>query len=141
MRTLLALFLLALSLMAANAQLAAKKLQFLNDYAQAITEGKETDKIVVLFIVKEPCSYCDTFVATTLASLNVQQRLQKFTPVIVDINDVYPKGYRPAMTPSTIFIDARSEDLVWESVGALKEKNFLTNLDEAVQSRDEDRRE
>jgi len=136
------LFLIAIglvySLMAADASEAAKKLGVYNNYEKANTEAKKSDKILVLVIVKNPCPYCDRFVNNTLSDSGIQKELKKYVVGIVDINDVYPKGFKPAMTPVTVFVHPRSGDIVWESMGAVSIEGFKSDLKEATISREED---
>ncbi|HFU74596.1 MAG TPA: thioredoxin family protein, partial [Helicobacteraceae bacterium] len=116
----------------------ADNLGFYNDYDTALATAKKSDRILVLIVLKDPCPYCDRLANNTLSDTNVEKALKDFVPVVVDINDDYPKGFRPAMTPVTMFVNPQTEDLLWESMGAVNAKTFQSDLKEATLSRQED---
>lgn len=141
MKVFVVLLTLMLSLMGAQALQVADDLGFEDDYDTALVKAKKSNKILVLVVLKDPCPFCDRLAHNTLANDTIKDNLKDFVTVVVDIYDEYPKDFKPAMTPVTMFINPQTEDLLWESMGAVDVKTFKADLREAKISRQEDEAE
>lgn len=122
---------LACSLLAANAQDSAFVLDFYEDYPTALAQAKKDNKILMLVIIQEPCPYCDAMVEKTLPDPKVTQAIKGFISVIVDKHTSLPSAFMTTATPMTFFIDPKTEEGIWESMGYAPAEEFLDDINEA----------
>lgn len=136
MRIVLLLISMFCSMMAADADAAAKLLGYESDYKTAVAKAKQTDKMVLMVIVQDPCRYCDRLVKETLSTPCVQRRMKHFVPLIVDKHSDYPEQFKPPMIPMSYVVDPASEEVTFEIVGAIPFKEYIHDLETEVEFRD-----
>lgn len=127
----LVLLSLSYSLLGAIAQDAAFALDFHEKYTTALAQAKKQNKLLMLVIVQDPCPYCDRLVDDTLADPEVTKALKAFVSVIVDKHSQLPSAFTTDIAPYTFFIDPKSEEGIWESIGYLTAEQFLDDIKEA----------
>ena len=131
MKVLIVLLYLVCSLFSANAQDAAFSLDFYEDYPTALAQAKKENKLLMLVIVQDPCPYCDGMVEKTLANPKVKKAIKDFVSVIVDKHSSLPSAFITTATPMTFFIDSKTEEGLWESMGYVTAESFLDDIQEA----------
>jgi len=131
MRLILTMIALVYTLMAANAEDAAFALDFEEEYKTALAKANKENKLLMLLIVQEPCPYCDRLVENTLSDAEVKKGLKNFVSVVIDKKGDFPEAFKTNITPMTFFIDPKTEESVWESMGYVKVPQFLDDLKEA----------
>ena len=136
MKTVLLLFLLAMSLLGADALKSAKLLGYETDYQSAIAKAKKEHKMVLMVIVQDPCPYCDRLVHKTLVTPCVQRRMPNYVPLIVDKHGDYPKQFKPPFIPISFIIDPLKEVTTYEIVGSLPYKDYIEELESEMEFRD-----
>lgn len=122
---------LTYSLLAANAEDAAFILDFYEDYPTALAQAKKENKTLMLVIVQDPCPYCDAMVHKTLSDPKVTKAVKDFVSVIVDKHYPLPSSFMTTATPMTFFIDPKTEEGTWESMGYVSVEQFLDDIKEA----------
>ena len=132
MRIFLFIGMLTSILFAMNAEEAAKRLGVENRYDVAIQKAKREKKIVVMVVVKNHCQWCEKLINKTLGNTQVRRYLQNFVTVIVDKNAKYPSDFKENFFPSLFFIDWQTQKSVYENIGYVNTKDFLDNLNTAV---------
>ena len=138
MKYIMMILALSLSLMAADAEKAAKELGVYNNYDIAIQKAKSENKLMVLVVVWDPCRACDKLVKKTLSNNIVKNRLKDHVTVILDYKDKMPKEFHIKMAPKIFYIDPKTEKSVWESMGAVSIETFMDDLKEALDMLEED---
>ena len=105
-----------------------------NSYADALKQGVEQNKPVVLFAHSPFCPWCRKMEADTLSDEEVIEYLNKnFIFVTVDlslsmdIEDV-PARFLPEGTPTTYVIDPKTEELLYSLRGYKNKQSFLGRL-------------
>ena len=136
MKTAVLLFLLAMSLLGADALKSAKLLGYETDYQSAIAKAKKEHKMVLMVIVQDPCPYCDRLVHKTLVTPCVQRRMPNYVPLIVDKHGDYPKQFKPPFIPISFIIDPLKEVTTYEIVGSLPYKDYIEELESEMEFRD-----
>jgi len=136
MKTAVLLFLLAMSLLGADALKSAKLLGYETDYQSAIAKAKKEHKMVLMVIVQDPCPYCDRLVHKTLVTPCVQRRMPNYIPLIVDKHGDYPKQFKPPFIPISFIIDPLKEVTTYEIVGSLPYKDYIEELESEMEFRD-----
>ena len=121
----------AYSLFAANAQDAAFTLDFYEDFPTALAQAKKENKTLMLVIVQDPCPYCDAMVEKTLSDPKVKKAVKDFVCVIVDKHSALPSPFETTTAPMTFFIDPKTEEGIWESMGYTSAEQFLDDITEA----------
>lgn len=138
MKLLLTFLLLMTTLMAADADKAAKLLGYERDYDIAIAKAKKEHKMVLMVIVQDPCPYCDRLVHKTLETPCVQRRMKHYVPLIVDKYDIFPEQFKPPFIPISYIIDPQAETVSFEIVGAIPFKDYIHDLETELEFRDVD---
>ena len=136
MKLLLILFIMSMSLMAADAQKSATLLGYETDYKTAISKAKKEHKVVMMVIVQDPCPYCDKLVHKTLATPCVKRRMKNYIPLIIDKHGKFPKQFKPPFIPITFIIDPDTETTSYEIVGALPVQDYIHDLETEMEFRD-----
>jgi thioredoxin-related protein len=124
------LILILISILTLN----ALELEHANSYADALKQGVEQNKSVVLFAHSPFCPWCRKMEADTLSDDEVISFLNKnFIFVTVDlslsmdIEDV-PAKFLPEGTPTTYVIDPKTEELLYSLRGYKNKQSFLGRL-------------
>ena len=128
MKAILLCLLLVCNLMAISAQDAAKILDAQTDVKKACQKARSENKMVLLIVVKDNCSWCEKMVHETLNDKNIRYELTDMVTVVVDISEKLPDGFKVTNTPAIFFIDAKKEKSVWENVGFVKKGTFLIDI-------------
>ena len=131
MKIFIILLSLVFSLLAADAESAAMELDYQEDYQTALAQAKQENKKLLLVVVQDPCPYCDKLVHRTLADPEVKKALEGYVGVVINKKGEMPKQFRTNMTPMTYFIDPKTEQSLWETLGYAKKKRFLADVKEA----------
>lgn len=122
---------LTYSLLAAIAEDAAFILGFHEDYPTALAQAKRENRTLMLVILQDPCPYCDAMVEKTLSDPKVTKAAKDFICVIVDKHSPLPSSFVTTATPMTFFIDPKTEEGIWESMGYVSVEQFLDDIKEA----------
>lgn len=131
MKYILVLLTLSLSLMAADAAKSAKELGVYNDYSISLQKAKSENKLMVLVVVWDPCAGCDKLVNKTLTDTLVKDQLKNYVTVILDYKDKMPKQFNVQMAPKIFYINPKTEESIWESMGVISTKSIINDLNEA----------
>ncbi len=131
MKTFILLLGLACSLLAISAEDAAFVLDYHDNYKTALSKAKSEDRLLMLFIVQDPCPYCERQVNDTLSDIRVVKSLKELVCVVVDKHSPLPSAFKTQITPMTFFIDPNSEEGIWESFGYVSVELFLDDIQEA----------
>ena len=133
MKKILLTLLLTCSLFAAEIDEFAKEMHFYRDYDLALLEAKKTDKPIMLIIVADYCPWCRKLERRTLASNEIKARLNEVVSVIMDQKydaDRFPKMFLTPRKPTVFFINPKTGEHFYESIGYVKKDEFADALDE-----------
>lgn len=94
-------------------------------YDEAIELQKQSDKIIMLDVVRTHCHYCTDMQREVFDDTDMQAWIEKrFIPVKINLDkDEMPLGIKPVMTPSFYFINTNKE-VVKNINGAWDIENF-----------------
>lgn len=134
MKIIVLLFVFVFTLFGAHIDEFASNMGYHRDYDSALAQAKKEDKVVMLVMVGDYCPWCRKFERKTLQRANVAIYIQNnFIPVIVDKNldkDKYPEKFFSPLVPTVRFIEPKKEAQIFESLGYVKKKQYLTTLNE-----------
>ena len=133
MKKTLLILLFTCSLFAAEIDEYAKEMNFFRDYDLALVEAKKTDKPLMLVIVADYCPWCRKLERRTLASGEIKARLSEVVSVIMDQKydaDRFPKMFLTPRKPTVFFINPKTGEHFYESIGYVKKDEFADSLDE-----------
>jgi len=122
---------LVYSLLAIDAESAAMDLDYSENYKSALAKAKKENKNLMLVVVQDPCPYCGKLVENTLSDPEVKKALEGYVGVILDKKGEMPSQFHTAMVPMTFFINPKTEEAVWESLGYAKKPRFLDDIETA----------
>ena len=132
-----ALFLLlfSLTLFAAHIDNFAKEMNFHRDYNTALSQAKKENKMLVMVLGADYCPWCRKFENKTLNSALVKPYLQKEVITLVvdkkfDIES-FPKKFTTQYTPRVFYINPSNEDILHDTFGYIKKKDFMKDLQKA----------
>ena len=125
------------TLFATDAKEAAKRLGVENNFATALKKAENEKKILIMVVVKEGCRWCDKLVYSTFVAPEVKNELKKYITLIIDKDDNYPKDFKGNFFPSIYYIDYTSHKSIYENIGYVGKKDFLTDLSESFKTRNE----
>jgi len=132
-----ALFLLlfSLTLFAAHIDDFAKQMNFHRDYNTALSQAKKENKMLVMVLGADYCPWCRKFENKTLNSALVKPYLQKEVITLVvdkkfDIES-FPKKFTTQYTPRVFYINPSNEDILHDTFGYIKKKDFMKDLQKA----------
>ena len=128
MKAILLCALLVCNLMAINAHDAAGVISAQTDLKKACKKARSENKMLLLLVVKDNCSWCEKMVHETLNDQSIGYELTDMVTVVVDISEKLPEAYKVTNTPAIFFIDAKKEKSVWETVGFMKKGAFLIDI-------------
>ena len=128
MKTVIMFALLVCHLMAISAQNAAWVLDAQTDLNKAFKMAKAENKMMLLVVVKDDCTWCEKMVYDTLKDKDIQDNLSNMVTVIVDVNEKLPDTLKVTQTPAIFFIDAKTKKSVLENVGYIKKGGFLIDI-------------
>ena len=128
MKTVIMFALLVCHLMAISAQNAAWVLDAQTDLNKAFKMAKAENKMMLLVVVKDDCTWCEKMVYDTLKDKDIQDNLSNMVTVIVDVNEKLPDTLKVTQTPAIFFIDAKTKKSVFENVGYIKKGGFLIDI-------------
>ena len=131
MKYIIMIIALSLSLMAADATKAAKELGIYNDYGTGLKKAKSENKLMILTVVWNPCGGCDKLVKETLTNTTVKNKLKDYITVILDYQDKMPKEFHIKMAPKMFYINPKTEEGIWESMGVISVKSIMSDFKEA----------
>lgn len=133
MKKILLILLLSCSIFAAEIDEYATEMNFFRNYDLALAEAKKADKPLMLIIVADYCPWCRKLERQTLASSKVKPRLAEVVPVIMDQKydaDKFPSMFLTPRKPTVFFINPKTGEHFYESIGFVKKGEFLDTLDE-----------
>jgi len=129
MKTLILLLLLICNSMAITASDAAWILNAQTDLHKAFEQAKQEKKtMILLFVVKNGCEWCEKMVHETMQNSNVKNALSDAIIVIIDINSELAKKYKATLTPSVFFIDVKTGKSIYKQIGYEKPGSFLISI-------------
>lgn len=133
MKKILLILLCSCSMFAAEIDKYAQEMNFFRDYDLALQKAKETDKPLMLIIVADYCPWCRKLERKTLASSEIKVRLHEVIPLIMDQKydaGRFPKMFLTPRNPTVFFINAKTGEHFYESIGYVKKSEFADTLDE-----------
>ncbi len=123
-------------LSAANIDKFASEVGYQRDYDSALKLAKEQKKMLMLLVVGDYCPWCKKFERKTLKSPPVAAKVKEdFVAVVIDKykdKGNYPKKFFSPLIPAVFFIDPASGEPLSDTVGYMKKKEFMDNIDEAL---------
>ena len=103
------------------------------DFNKAYTQAKNEKKdMILLLIVKEGCHWCDKMVKLTLQDNTVKYALSDTVIVVTDLHSELAKRYNATLTPTMVFIDAKTKKSLYQQVGYEKVGAFMITIVSAV---------
>ena len=129
------LLLFSLTLFAAHIDNFAKEMNFHRDYNTALSQAKKENKVLVMVLGADYCPWCRKFENKTLNSALVKPYLQKEVITLVvdkkfDIES-FPKKFTTQYTPRVFYINPSNEDILHDTFGYIKKKDFMKDLQKA----------
>ena len=129
MKIFVLLSLLTYALFAISVEEAVKTLAAESTMTSAVQKAeKEKKPLILLLVIKDGCHWCEKMVHETLKDKDVLTALDNTVTLVADINSPLAKKYKAELTPSTLFIDAKTEKVLYEDVGYEKPGTFLINI-------------
>jgi thioredoxin-related protein len=130
------LFLVLSSLVfSANIDHFAKEMQFHRDYKTALSQAKKENKVLMMVVSSDYCPWCRKFENRTLKSPRIKPTLHKdIITLVVDAKydvDSFPEKFKTKYTPYVFFINPKDENILTQSVGYTKKKEFAETLTNA----------
>jgi thioredoxin-related protein len=116
------------NLMAISAEEAAWALDAQNDFTKALQKAKTENKMLLLVVVKDDCTWCEKMVHETLKDKDIQDSLSNMVTAVVDVHGKLPSDFKVRKTPTVFFIDAKSEKSVYKNIGYVKKGAFLIDI-------------
>jgi len=113
----------------------AKSLNYHTDYNTALKAALKADKPLMLVQVTDYCPWCRKLEKNTLSDEDIKKIVsEKFIPLLV-LRDKssFPEKFRTPRIPTIFFIEAKTEEGYWESIGYVKKDEMLTNLETALE--------
>jgi thioredoxin-related protein len=133
MKNILLILLFTCSIFAAEIDEYSKEMSFYRDYDLALIEAKKANKPIMLVIVADYCPWCRKLERRTLASDEIKARLNEVVSVIMDQKydaDRFPKMFLTPRKPTIFFINPKTGEHFYESIGYVKKDEFADTLDE-----------
>ncbi len=131
MKKIVLLIVLALSLWANQATVAANELGYINSYAEGLAKAEKEHKLMMLVLVRDGCHWCKRFEKETLTDPAVKVKLESFVKVLIDRNDPMPESFRAHFFPTTHFIDPTTQSNIWDLVGFKEAVDFQEDINAA----------
>lgn len=132
MKLILSMLVLTASLFGAHIDEFASQMGYYRDYDTALLEAQKKNKPIMLVVVGDYCPWCRKFERQTLQKNEVAIYVEDhFIPVIVDRNldkEHYPPTYYSLRIPTVFFIEPKKQELLFESMGYLKQSEFLETM-------------
>jgi thioredoxin-related protein len=128
MKAVIFLALMICNLMAISAEEAAWALDAQNDFTKALQKAKTENKMLLLVVVKDDCTWCEKMVHETLKDKDIQDSLSNMVTAVVDVHGKLPSDFKVIKTPTVFFIDAKSEKSVYKNIGYVKKGAFLIDI-------------
>jgi len=136
MKHLLTVLLLVLTLFGANVDEFAVEMGFERDYKTALAKAKAENKPLMMVLGADYCPWCRKFERKTLSSKLIKPELDRSViTLIVDKKfDVksFPKEFQTQLTPRVFFIDPKDGKSFYETVGYVKRKVYLRDLEKML---------
>ena len=134
MKKLLTILLLTLTLFGAKVDEFATEMGFERDYKTALAKAKKENKPLMMVLGADYCPWCRKFERKTLSSKLIKPKLDKEVITLVvdkkfDIKS-FPKEFQTQLTPRVFFIDPNTGKSFYQTVGYVKKKKYLTELQE-----------
>ncbi len=132
MKSLLMVLILTFSLFGAKIDDYAKDMGFYRDYSSALSVAKKENKPLMLVIVADYCPWCRKLERRTLAHEDIKLRVDK--EVITVIQDKkydqgkFPLEFETPRNPTIFFIDPKSGEHFYETIGFVKYDVFSEDL-------------
>jgi thioredoxin-related protein len=114
--------------MAISAEETAWALDAQNDFTKALQKAKTENKMLLLVVVKDDCTWCEKMVHETLKDKDIQDSLSNMVTAVVDVHGKLPNDFKVRKTPTVFFIDAKSEKSVYKNIGYVKKGAFLIDI-------------
>lgn len=134
MKKILTILLLTLTLFGSNVDEFATKMGFERDFNTALAKAKAANKPLMMVLGADYCPWCRKFERKTLSSKLIKPELDKdvITLVVDKKFDVktFPKEFQTQITPRVFFINPHTQKSFYETVGYVKRKDYLKNLQE-----------
>ena len=129
------LLLFSLTLFSAHIDDFAKQMNFHRDYNTALAQAKKENKVLVMVLGADYCPWCRKFENKTLNSKLVKPSLEKeVITLLVDKKfdrESFPNKFTTQYTPRVFFINPSNEDILHDTFGYIKKKDFLKDLQKA----------
>jgi thioredoxin-related protein len=127
MKYLLILIALSFSLQAASIEAFADKMHYETNYEKAMEKAKKEKKLVMLVMVTHYCPWCRKYERDTLSKKSISKLVkEKYIPLVLNREDrKFPKKFDTERIPITMFIDPKSETLIYKEMGYKIKKEFL----------------
>lgn len=132
MKLLFILLLMNFTLFGANIDKFANEIGFERDYAAALLKSKKDNKVLMMVLGADYCPWCRKFEYKTLSDETVKSYLnENMVALIVDKKydrDSFPTKYETNFTPKVFFINPKNENIIYETTGYVKKKDFFETL-------------
>ncbi|MBU0631787.1 thioredoxin family protein [bacterium] len=131
MKKVLVFMLLALSLYANEASVAAKKLGYINSFDEGIAKAKKEHKMMMLVLVRDGCPWCKRLENDTLSDSFITDETKNFVNVLIDRNAKMPDYYRTPIVPVVYFVNPNTKESMFETAGYRDVREFLDDIESA----------
>ena len=123
----------------------ASEVKYLRDYDIAIKTAQAQNKMVMLVLVGDYCPWCKKFERKTLMSSEVMAKTnENFIAVVIDKykdKDKYPEEFFAPLIPAVFFVEPKAQKSLHETVAYMKKDEFMENMDEALSTYAQEKKE
>lgn len=127
MKTWILFFLIALGLQAGSIEDFAKINGYETSYEKALAKATVENKPIMLVMVTHYCPWCRKYEKNTLTKKSVIALVsKKYVPLILNREkQQFPKKFDTPRIPTTFFIDAKDERLIYSEMGFKTKSGFM----------------
>ena len=127
MKVFILIFLLAVGLQAGSIEDFAADNGYEISYEKALAKAKAEKKPIMLVMVTHYCPWCRKYEKNTLTKKSIKALVsKKYVPLILNREKQnFPKKFDTPRIPTTFFIDAKDERLIYSEMGFKRKSEFI----------------
>lgn len=127
MKVFILFFLISLGLHAGSIEDFAADYGYERFYEKALAKAKNENKPIMLVMVTHYCPWCRKYEKNTLSKKSIKSLVsQKYIALILNREQKqFPKKFDTPRIPTTYFIDAKDERVIYSEMGFKTKSEFL----------------